>query len=258
METVMAYDDEEVLVSIGKKAIKNKDLDRIIEKYPVEKRIYFQTEAGRKQLLEQKIAFTLFSEYAKELKKDEEEAFVLHINDLKEQMLTQIVMNELFQSVAVSDEEVLDFYNNNEEKFVLEETVAARHILVKTEEEAKSCLKEIVEDNKDFSEVAKAHSMCPSKEQGGLLNYFKRGMMVKEFEDEAFSLPLHKVSQPVKTQFGYHIIEVMDKTEEGVLGFEEVKEKIKAQLVSEKKQAIYEKKLIALKAQYGFREVNEI
>lgn len=88
--------------------------------------------------------------------------------------------------------------------------VRASHILVSTKEAA-DALKKRIDNGDDFSEVAKEYSKCPSGQQGGDLGYFGRGQMVKEFEDAAFSLPLNKTSEPVKTQFGWHLIKVTDK-----------------------------------------------
>ena len=88
--------------------------------------------------------------------------------------------------------------------------VRASHILVVTEEEAKQIKKEIAE-GKDFSAAAMEYSKCPSKAKGGDLGYFGRGMMVPEFDKAAFDLPVGQVSDPVKTQFGWHLILVTDK-----------------------------------------------
>jgi len=91
-------------------------------------------------------------------------------------------------------------------------TATARHILVDTEEECLS-LKEKIEAGNDFAEVAKSHSNCPSKAEGGALGSFGRGQMVKEFDEVVFSADLNKVQGPVKTQFGYHLVEVTSRTE---------------------------------------------
>jgi peptidyl-prolyl cis-trans isomerase C len=88
--------------------------------------------------------------------------------------------------------------------------VKASHILVKTEKEANDLLAQI-NGGKDFAELARLHSQCPSGKSGGDLGYFTKGRMVKEFEDAAFTLGVGQVSKPVKTQFGYHIIKVTDK-----------------------------------------------
>ncbi|MBI4151276.1 peptidyl-prolyl cis-trans isomerase [Candidatus Woesearchaeota archaeon] len=87
--------------------------------------------------------------------------------------------------------------------------VRASHILVKTEQEANSILFDL-KRGASFEDEAKKHSLCPSKNKGGDLGWFGKGMMVKEFENAAFSLPVGELSKPVKTQFGYHIIKVTE------------------------------------------------
>lgn len=86
----------------------------------------------------------------------------------------------------------------------------ARHILVSSEEKAKQ-LKEEIKNGADFADVAKKHSSCPSGAQGGDLGKFGRGMMVPEFDEVVFSAPINEVQGPVKTQFGYHLLEVTSR-----------------------------------------------
>ncbi|MFN7991801.1 MAG: peptidylprolyl isomerase [Candidatus Micrarchaeia archaeon] len=88
--------------------------------------------------------------------------------------------------------------------------VRASHILVK-EKKAAEKLKYELDSGANFAMLAKKHSMCPSAEQGGDLGFFGKGQMVAEFEKAAFSLPPGKVSEPVKTEFGYHLILVTAK-----------------------------------------------
>jgi len=89
-------------------------------------------------------------------------------------------------------------------------TASARHILVDTEEECLQ-LKDRIEAGEDFAELARAHSNCPSKAQGGDLGQFGPGMMVKEFDAVVFSADINAVQGPVKTQFGYHLLEVTSR-----------------------------------------------
>jgi peptidyl-prolyl cis-trans isomerase C len=89
---------------------------------------------------------------------------------------------------------------------------SARHILVKTEEEC-SQLKNEISNGADFGEVAAQHSLCPSGKQGGELGEFGPGQMVKEFDAVVFSAPVGEVQGPVKTQFGYHLVEVTERKE---------------------------------------------
>ena len=89
---------------------------------------------------------------------------------------------------------------------------SARHILVTTEE-ACTELKQDIEAGADFAEVARKHSQCPSARRGGDLGEFGPGQMVKEFDEVAFSAPVGEVQGPVKTQFGYHLLEVTRRTD---------------------------------------------
>lgn len=87
--------------------------------------------------------------------------------------------------------------------------VHAKHILVKSEEEANAILFDL-KHGKSFEDIAKQKSTCPSGKNGGDLGWFGRGMMVKEFEQAAFALKKGELSKPVKTQFGWHVIKVED------------------------------------------------
>jgi peptidyl-prolyl cis-trans isomerase C len=88
----------------------------------------------------------------------------------------------------------------------------ARHILVDSEEQCISLKKQIIE-GAEFSDLAKQHSSCPSGNQGGDLGEFGPGMMVPEFDKVVFSAELSSVQGPVKTQFGYHLLEVTSRTD---------------------------------------------
>ena len=86
----------------------------------------------------------------------------------------------------------------------------ARHILVDTEEQCQA-LKDEIAAGADFADIAKQHSSCPSGQQGGGLGEFGPGMMVKEFDEVVFSAELNSVQGPVRTQFGYHLLEVTSR-----------------------------------------------
>jgi peptidyl-prolyl cis-trans isomerase C len=87
----------------------------------------------------------------------------------------------------------------------------ARHILVPNEADC-NALKKMIEDGDEFAEIAKLHSKCPSGKQGGDLGEFSPGQMVKEFDEVVFSGEVGKVLGPVKTQFGYHLIEITSRS----------------------------------------------
>ena len=88
---------------------------------------------------------------------------------------------------------------------------SARHILVATQEKCEE-LKTKIAGGESFADVAKKHSTCPSSKQGGDLGEFSPGMMVKEFDEVVFSAALNTVHGPVKTQFGYHLLEITSRT----------------------------------------------
>jgi len=91
-------------------------------------------------------------------------------------------------------------------------TAKARHILVSSQDECEK-LKELIEGGSDFEEIAKRHSTCPSGQSGGDLGEFSPGQMVKEFDQVVFNDEVGKVHGPVKTDFGYHLIEITDRME---------------------------------------------
>jgi parvulin-like peptidyl-prolyl isomerase len=146
--------------------------------------------------------------------------------DIKRQLMINSILEETRNQISISDEELLEYYNENKESLFEPEQVHARHILVETEEEANKLLLQLKEGLTDFAELAKEKSIGPSAPSGGDLGFFARGQMVKEFEDTAFSLEPGEISGVVKTQFGYHIIKCEEKKEEYSPTFEEAKERI--------------------------------
>ena len=104
-----------------------------------------------------------------------------------------------------------------------------------------------------FEEAAKQYSTCPSKEQGGNLGVFGRGMMVPEFEEAAFTLGLEKVSEPVQTQFGYHLIKVEAKNEATTSEFETVKNQIIQRLMQENQEKKYLDLIKELEVKYDVK-----
>lgn len=135
---------------------------------------------------------------------------------------------------AITDAEVKARYDAEIAKLPPVEEVRARHILVKTEDEAKAIIKDL-EAGKDFAELAKAKSTDPNKSDGGDLGYFKKGMMVPEFEKAAFEMKKGELSKvPVKTQFGFHVIKVEDKRNAPPPAFDQVKDQVKQIVLRDK------------------------
>ncbi len=88
--------------------------------------------------------------------------------------------------------------------------VRASHLLVKSEDEAKELRSQILKGEKSFADVAAMVSLCPSGARGGDLGFFGRGQMVEEFETACFSMAVNEISEPIRTQFGWHLIQLTD------------------------------------------------
>lgn len=147
-------------------------------------------------------------------------------------------LNLLIREVAMlridtSEEEARKYFEERGHLFDLPEEVEARHILVETEAEADEIIA-LLEGGAEFAELAGEYSMdLSNKDEGGYLGFFGRGMMVPEFEEAAFSLEIGELSGPVGTNFGFHIIEVLGKTEEEKALYEDVSEQVIEAMVAD-------------------------
>ncbi len=138
----------------------------------------------------------------------------------------------------VSDEDIKARYDKEIAELKPEMEVRARHILVKTEDEAKAIIEEL-DNGGDFVELAKEKSTGPSKTDGGDLGYFTAGRMVKEFEEAAFALEVGEYTKtPVQTQFGFHVIKVEDKRETAPPPFDQVKNQIRQLVIRDRYVAL--------------------
>ena len=152
----------------------------------------------------------------------------------RKEMSRELMMIEYQQhyleNQEVSDEEALEFYEANQDLFTSDQ-VQASHILVETEEEAQD-IKAQLDEGAEFAQLAQTFSMCPSAAEGGDLGMFPRGSMVPQFEEAAFSMEPGEISEPVQTDFGWHIIYVTERIrDEG--DFEAMKDTIKQQIRQE-------------------------
>ncbi|MCD4737257.1 MAG: peptidylprolyl isomerase, partial [Bacteroidales bacterium] len=143
--------------------------------------------------------------------------------------------------VSVSEGNIKDYYQEHPEQFKIPQKVEARHILIKVnenaeEEKVKEAQKKALEiyelavKGQDFEKLAKQYSQGPSKDAGGYLGVFEQKAMVKPFADKAFSMKPEEISKPVRTRFGWHIINVMAKFDASTQTLPQVSEKIKKEL----------------------------
>ena len=174
--------------------------------------------------------------------------------------INKLIMQELGGKVKIADKEISDFYNKNLDKFKKPESVHARHLLVakvpadtdKIKAEKKTKAEELRKQlvaGADFAETAKKNSDCPSKANGGDLGTFARGQMVKPFEDAAFSQEKNAIGPVVETDFGFHIIQVLEHVSPQVAKLDgEMKKQIQAFLERQKQQGAFDALVKRLRA----------
>ncbi|MGX6444240.1 peptidylprolyl isomerase [Neobacillus sp. K501] len=159
---------------------------------------------------------------------------------LKDDITNYLTLRKLLEKeIEISDEDLQTYFDENKDSLGEAEQVKASHILVEDENKAKE-IKAKLDAGEDFAELAKEFSTDEStKESGGELGYFEKGTMVAEFDEVAFTLPVNQISDPVKSEYGYHIIKVEDKKEAKEANFEDSKDKMKETLLEEKMETEY-------------------
>ncbi len=171
------------------------------------------------------------------------------LNRMKKELAIQVWQKKLLDSIKISNKELKDYYNKNKDEFKEKESVHARHILVKTKAEAEKIISELKNLHgqklkEKFIELAKKDSTGPSGAKGGDLGYFTKGQMVPAFNNKVFSMKKGTVTmQPVKTQFGYHVIYLEDKKPAMEKSFNDVKTFIEQRLKMEKFKKVFKEKM---------------
>jgi len=206
---------------------------------------------SKNQVLDQVIEKKLLTENAVKSGVDADVAYKDALEKLKKDLALEIWMQKEYKKVTVSEGDKKSYYDKNKKQFKVPATLEARHILVKTEKEANALIKVLngAKNKKDeFINLAKTKSVGPSGPKGGYLGKFPETQMVPEFSKAAKTLTKGKYSKkPVKTQFGYHVIYLEDKTASKTLSYDKVKDKINQGLLQQKFRAHIKKQADALR-----------
>ena len=227
----------EVLATVNGKSISKSDVDTILKA----QHMSFDklSKSQQKQMLNKLIERELLVDVASKAGVEKDPEFLKALNSYKKDLEIKVWMDKIYKRTLISDSEANKYYQEHKEQFKTPAKVHARHILVKSEKEAKDIIAELSklkgeELKKKFIELAKSKSTGPSGKNGGELGYFGQGQMVKPFNDAVFAMKKGEITkEPVKTQFGYHIIYLEDKNPAGNSSFENVKNRIIAKMRQE-------------------------
>lgn len=241
---------DKVLAKVNGRKITESDLEKVLSSLPQQQAMQMQGEEGKKRLLNELIAGEMFYLDAVEKELDKEEEFQNILKETKENLLQRYAVQKVMDDVDVKDEEAKEVYEQNKDKYISDEKVSAKHILVDDEEKCKE-IKEEIDNGLDFSDAAAKYSSCPSSKKGGRLGEFGKGQMVPEFEEVAFNMEEGEISDPVKSQFGYHIIQLDKKVPAEQKSFNEVKDQVKQQLLQQKQFQVYNDNVQKLRGKYN-------
>ena len=230
----------DVLATVNGKQITKETVQRVLNSMGAQTTYDALPDDVKKKVLNQVIEQQLLEDKAIKSGIQKDPEYLDALEKLKRKLALDVWMKKQLDSITVTDAEAKKDYEKHKSAFMRPEMVHARHILVKTEAEAKQIIDTLKKTPKSelkakFEELAKAKSTGPSASRGGDLGTFAREQMVKPFSDAAFALKAGDFTRkPVKTQFGYHVIYVDEKKPAQTVPFEEVKERIKDNLKMEK------------------------
>lgn len=214
----------------------------------------YHNDQGFQQIADEMLNQELLLLDAKEKGFELETDFQKELEFAKEQLLKQYAIRKLLSDIEISDSEAMEMYEANKDQLSDMYRFNASHILVEDEEKAKE-LRENLDHGAPFEEVARLNSLDGSANNGGNLGQFVSGQMVPEFEKALLEMEVGSISDPVKTQFGYHIIKLNEKELEKANEFDAYKEDIKRALLGQKQEQKYLEKVEELKNKYEIESV---
>ncbi len=233
---------------------------RNLEKLPSYLRREYDKNRGNfiKQLIDNKT----FEVAANEESFSDSLDFNEELDDVVKQVKMKYYYNKyITDKINITEKEQKKYYKNNISNYSTPEKFKVRHILIAVKKNPLPAqisnaynkavlLRRRVLEGESFAEIAAAESDCPSRAKGGDLGFFQKGQMVPEFEKAALALNKNEISDVVKTEFGYHIIQPTDRIISRKQSFDEVKDGIKQELYSQREKALYNDLLTTLTNKY--------
>lgn len=217
-----------VVASYGNKTLTRGEVMSEFEKLPGPSRAYVAVPERKRQFVENLVLNELVFEEGQREGLDRDPDIERQVEDLRHRLVVQRVMRKFQTPPEISDEQVRKYYDDNQALYAGTQ-VRAKHILVKDEATASQIAVEVRANPEKFGDIAKEKSTdTATAQKGGDVGLFGQGRMVPEFEKAAFALKEGEISEPVKTQYGYHVIMVTERKEGTPKPFEQVKDQIKA------------------------------
>lgn len=234
-----AQEADDVLAKVGESEVTEADIAFASQEFANQLR-NVPPEQWRRILTETVVDMEVMAKAAREAGIEDEPDFQRQMDFLRMRALRNAYIVREVEN-KVTEAEVKAAYDKEFENYSGEEEISARHILLETEEEAKAVIEEL-DAGKDFAELAKEKSTGPSGPNGGDLGFFTKGRMVPEFEQAAFALEKGSHSaEPVKTQFGWHVIKVEDRRQQSAPELSSVEQRLRQDLVRAKYAEVLEK-----------------
>lgn len=242
---------DKVLARVGGQDITESQALEFIKPFGQQALMLYYSEQGRKMVIDDLISMRLYALDAEEKKLDQAPEFIADLENVRRTMLAQASMREVMKNVSITEEEEKKFYDENQKLFTQPERVHASHILV-SDDAILTKVQEELKAGKSFDVLAQEYSIDPgSAANGGDLGEFPKGVMVPEFEKAAFDLKNPgDISEPVKSQFGWHLIRLSEYIPESVMPFEQVKANIEQELREKKTQEVLQERSKELEDKY--------
>ena len=205
------------VAKIGSSKISTDEFNARIQTYPANMQEALKDPKNQEAVLDQLINEKVLLLEAQKQGLSKNEDYKKQVAELEKQfenakkqgLINLLIQDKVKGKVNVTKEDVINYYNQNQAQFKSYEQRRARHILLKSEEDAKAVLAEL-KSGKDFAQVAREKSQDPTAQSGGDLGFFKRGDLVPAFEQAVFSMKKGELSGIVKTQFGFHVVQLTD------------------------------------------------
>ncbi|MDQ7781839.1 MAG: peptidyl-prolyl cis-trans isomerase [Desulfomonilaceae bacterium] len=239
--STFAGPDDKVLATIGNETVTESDLQQMANAVPERFRHLYLTPEGRQKSLDYVINIFVLAAEAKKEGMDKSPDVQRLVKFTEKDLLARLYLDKASKSIDEPTEaEANAYYEQNKAQYATPESVHLRHILVKTEKEAQDALK-LLKKGQKFDDLARKISICPSKAQGGDLDWVPKGTLLGEVESVAFSMDAGQITGPVKSKFGYHVLLLEDKKPAQESSYEQVKDYIFEQLRFQRRQEHYER-----------------